>query len=149
MPNVKTLKTSLSKIMLVLPLIFVLLFSFRQTPKESDIELNYNDELVNIKDGIKLSEIVDPEVRSELRFTFKKEVVEKMDSRFSEMQLTLVRDGKGIKSGRFNELLEKIPKDIHKYVQFAKPGDHFVIEWKLKGIDLSYSPKFMSIKIVE
>ncbi len=118
-----------------------------QSDKKPDIEMLYNGEPINLKEGIQLPAAGDPEILSELGYTIDSLLLSKTDPLFSRMLMTLVRGGKGIVSLRYNELEARKMIDAHEILAAAVPTDHIVIEWKLRGIALNYSPKIMSFQI--
>lgn len=142
----RTSRFHLSKMVLLIPVIAGLLFSFSQTTKERDISLYFDGVKINLKEGLKISQLIDP-ANSEFRYTIKSAVIAKLDQDLSTMKMTLVRQGKGVATLSYNGFEESKIIYANELFTAANVGDHLVIEWDLEGNNISYSPRIMSLPI--
>ena len=122
-------------------------FLVAQPADEDDINISYLEEPIDLKQGITISGEFDPEESALLEYTINPEVAQKFDRKFSHVRLTLVRTGVGLKSMVSKDLEEIGVIDFSDLLAGANTNDHIVIEWKLRGVNLSYSPKIMALKL--
>ncbi len=89
---------------------------------QSDINVTYNGNPINLDDGIDLSKVTYPLVRLELNAN------EEIRGHYTHMEWTIVRGGRAVYSMRVNPAGESGKMSLKNLLDHARPGDNISIQ---------------------
>ncbi|MDN5205458.1 M56 family metallopeptidase [Fulvivirgaceae bacterium BMA10] len=118
------------KVLLILPIVALLLFSFSHlSPRDNGIKFYLDGKLINHKEGIKYSDIQVPGFKGELSYNANGKMMDDMRNHGAKMRIILARETRSIKQFEAQKLESQKTLQMLEVFELARPGDRFVIEF--------------------